>query len=125
MSSRSSGKVKWFNDMKGFGFISPDDGTEELFVHESDIQTDGFKSLAAGESVEYHVKSGPDGRSKAVQVTGPDGAPVKGSERSRESALGGYINVGGGGYNSVSVGVYGGSTGGGGGGGGARGGSRG
>ncbi|CAI8616811.1 unnamed protein product [Vicia faba] len=110
MSSRLSGKVKWFNDQKGFGFITPDDGTEELFVHQSQIQTDGFRSLAEGESVEYQVESDSDGRSKAVQVTGPDGASVQGSKR------GGYNSGGGGGYGGRGGGRGGGGGGGGGGG---------
>ncbi|KAL5066224.1 hypothetical protein RYX36_027962 [Vicia faba] len=80
MSSRLSGKVNWFNDIKGFGFITPDDGTEEIFVHQSQIKTDGFRSLAPGESVEYQVEYGSDGRPKAVQVTGPGGAAVQGSD---------------------------------------------
>ncbi|CAM8934931.1 unnamed protein product [Rhodiola kirilowii] len=79
MRERLTGTVKWFNDTKGFGFITPDDGSEDLFVHQSSIQTDGFRSLGEGESVEYEVGSGDDGRTKAVNVTGPDGAPVQGS----------------------------------------------
>ncbi|PWA60249.1 glycine-rich protein 2 [Artemisia annua] len=71
---RKTGTVKWFNDTKGFGFITPDDGTEDLFVHQSSIKTDGFRSLGDGESVEYLVETGSDGRSKAADVTGPDGA---------------------------------------------------
>ncbi|CAI8611413.1 unnamed protein product [Vicia faba] len=105
MSSRLSGKVNWFNDIKGFGFITPDDGTEEIFVHQSQIKTDGFRSLAPGESVEYQVEYGSDGRPKAVQVTGPGGAAVQGSERSRDSGGGdGYGGSGRGGGRSGGAG---------------------
>ncbi|KAL8518309.1 hypothetical protein ACS0TY_009611 [Phlomoides rotata] len=95
------GTVKWFNDQKGFGFITPDDGTEELFVHQSAIKTDGFRSLGDGEAVEYVVEYGNDGRAKAANVTGPDGASVQGSTR---GSYGGGGRDGGGGYNGGSRG---------------------
>ncbi|RWV91714.1 hypothetical protein GW17_00045978 [Ensete ventricosum] len=77
VSSRSRGTVKWFNDTKGFGFISPDDGGEDLFVHQSSIKAEGYRTLAEGEVVEFVVTEGDDGRTKAVDVTGPDGSNVQ------------------------------------------------
>uniref|UniRef100_A0A804P4P3 CSD domain-containing protein n=1 Tax=Zea mays TaxID=4577 RepID=A0A804P4P3_MAIZE len=77
-AARQRGTVKWFNDTKGFGFISPEDGSEDLFVHQSSIKSEGFRSLAEGEEVEFSVSEGDDGRTKAVDVTGPDGSFVRG-----------------------------------------------
>ena len=57
----ASGTVKWFNDAKGFGFITPDGGGADLFAHFSAIQSNGFKSLAEGQKVEFDVVSGPKG----------------------------------------------------------------
>lgn len=52
---RSTGTVKWFNEAKGFGFITPDDGGRDIFVHYSAIQSEGFRTLAEGDKVEYEL----------------------------------------------------------------------
>jgi CspA family cold shock protein len=59
--SRIKGKVKWFNDQKGFGFITPDNGEKDCFVHHSAIQVQGFKTLGEGDAVEFDMVQGQKG----------------------------------------------------------------
>lgn len=77
---RACGVVKWFNPTKGFGFITPKIGGPDVFVHQSEIQLDGFRSLAQGEFVEFFLITGEKGP-KALKVTGPNGSEPKGAPR--------------------------------------------
>ena len=63
----ANGVVKWFNDSKGFGFITPSDGSPDVFVHHSAIESKGFRSLSEGQTVSYTVEKGPKGP-QATQV---------------------------------------------------------
>lgn len=65
---KMKGKVKWFNDQKGFGFITPDDGSKDLFVHHSSIQGTGFKTLAENQEVEFTTEQSEKGP-RAANVT--------------------------------------------------------
>lgn len=74
-NTRLRGVVLRFNDQKGYGFIKPDDGGEDLFVHQLEIQSDGYRTLQTGQAVEFLVTLEGD-KTKAVNVTGPNGVPV-------------------------------------------------
>jgi CspA family cold shock protein len=64
-----SGTVKWFNEQKGYGFITPDNGSEDLFVHYSEIQSEGYKTLKEGQKVNFEVGTGKKGpQAQAVTV---------------------------------------------------------
>jgi len=64
----AKGKVKWFNDAKGYGFITPDDGSDDCFVHHSAIEGAGFKSLAENDDVEFDIEKDDKGRNRAGNV---------------------------------------------------------
>jgi CspA family cold shock protein len=66
----ATGTVKWFNDSKGFGFVTPDDGSEDLFAHFSAINMSGFKSLKEGQKVTFEVTQGPKGK-QASNIQAP------------------------------------------------------
>ena len=73
----SKGTVKWFNDAKGFGFIEQESGGEDVFVHYSTIQTDGYRSLKEGQKVEFEVEGADKGlRAINVRATSDEAAPV-------------------------------------------------
>ena len=64
----ATGKVKWFNNAKGYGFITPDDGSEDLFAHFSSIEMEGFKTLKQGQEVNFEIADGPKGK-QASNIT--------------------------------------------------------
>ena len=64
----ATGVVKWFSDQKGYGFITPDDGGKDLFVHHTGIEAEGFKSLKEGDKVQYELTQSPKGE-QAAKVT--------------------------------------------------------
>jgi CspA family cold shock protein len=66
--SKIKGNVKWFNESKGFGFITPEDGSKDVFVHFSAIQSNGFKTLAEGQRVEFEITNGAKGPSAANEL---------------------------------------------------------
>lgn len=80
---RQSGKVKYFNNEKGFGFIARESGESDVFVHQSQIKKDGFRSLRLHEDVEFNVETNQHDPNKifATNVTGPNGADVIGTNK--------------------------------------------
>lgn len=82
MEMKETGKVKFFDSVKGFGFITPDQGGPDIFVHQTAILSQGFRSLAEGEEVEFDMAEDKSkGKKFAANVTGPNGAYVKGAPR--------------------------------------------
>jgi cold shock protein len=71
----ATGKVKWFNNAKGYGFVIAEAGGEDLFVHYSSIQMDGYKTLKAGQDVEFDIEQGPKGL-HAVNIRSFESEPV-------------------------------------------------
>ncbi len=65
-----SGTVKWFNDKKGYGFITPDEGGDDLFIHHSNVEMEGFKTLSDGQKVEYEAGEGKKGPEATKVVPG-------------------------------------------------------
>ena len=77
-----TGSVKFFDVAKGFGFITPDDGSADVFCHQTSIHAEGFRSLAEGEPVEFSVEvDAKKGKTFASNVTGPNGTYVQGAPR--------------------------------------------
>jgi len=68
----SAGSVKWFNPTKGYGFIEPEDGTKDVFVHISAVQNAGLTSLREGQKVEYELVEGQNGKSSAENLVAHD-----------------------------------------------------
>jgi len=127
-SKKYTGTCKWFNSQKGFGFISMDDGSDDVFVHQSSLHAKGFRSLAEGEQLEFDIETDNTGKRKAINCTGPNGDYVKGAPRDdggfngnggggggRGGGRGGFRGGGGGGFRGGGGGRGGGRRGGGGG----------
>ncbi|KAH6784568.1 hypothetical protein C2S52_009527 [Perilla frutescens var. hirtella] len=91
-ATRSKGVVSKFNDQKGYGFIQPEEGSEDLFVHQTAIKSDGYRTLREGQEVEFTIIQ-DGGRTKATDVTAPGGGPVDTTSRRGNSS-----NSRGGGY---------------------------
>jgi len=119
-NKKYTGTCKWFNSQKGFGFISMDDGSDDVFVHQSSLHSKGFRSLAEGEQLEFDIETDNSGKRKAINCTGPNGDYVKGAPRDD----GGFNGGGGGGRGGGRGGFRGGGGGGFRGGGGRGGGGR-
>lgn len=99
LNMKVTGKVKFFDTIKGFGFITPDDGSEDVFVHQTSIMAQGFRSLGDGEPVEYDVSTDASkgGKKFATNVSGPNGDFVLGAAR-REGGGDGGRERGSGGF---------------------------
>lgn len=80
------GKVKWFNNAKGYGFICPENGEEDIFVHFSSIEMDGYKTLKAGQEVYYEVNKGPKGL-HALSIKATDSPENNSNQNTGDSHL--------------------------------------
>ncbi|KAK4844210.1 hypothetical protein QYF36_017725 [Acer negundo] len=101
--TRSTGKVTWFDDVKGYGFIKPDDGGADLFVHQKSIKSDGYRTLYENQSVEFDVQLEPGSKYQALDVTAPGGNPIQSPKK--ESGFNGGRRGGGGGFGGNWKGV--------------------
>lgn len=81
-----TGTVKWFNNAKGYGFILPDEGGEDLFAHYSAIQMDGYKTLKAGQTVQFEITPGEKG-SHATQIRSSDSPSAPISHKSADTVM--------------------------------------
>ncbi len=92
----ATGKVKWFNNAKGYGFILPDEGGDDLFAHYSSIQMEGYKTLKAGQAVTFDVIEGPKGN-HAVNIDSAadaeSSAPTEHNEDSEDDPLGAELEA--------------------------------
>jgi len=95
-----TGVCKRFNAAKGFGFITCDDDSGDVFVHQTEINADGYRTLYEGEKLQFDVVTQDDGRRKAINVTAPGGGYVRGGSNNRGGGRGGggYRGGGRGGY---------------------------
>ena len=78
----ASGSVKWFSNRKGYGFITPEDGGKDIFVHHTGIKGEGYKTLEEGQQVDFEVIQGPKGE-QATNVLKKEGAPAKPEEETK------------------------------------------
>jgi len=96
--AKISGSVKWFSNKKGFGFITPDEGsaiTDDIFVHQSVITSEGYRTLDEGWNVEFTLGKDEDGKVKAENVTAPGGGPCTGPRSARRRGRDGRRGIAG------------------------------
>ncbi|XP_020573636.1 cold shock protein 1-like [Phalaenopsis equestris] len=113
---RLTGKLKWLNRQKGYGFVTSDIDGEVFFVHKSSLHSEGFRMLSSGDSLEFSVEKGEDGRTKAVDVTFPEKAEISVTTSNGELGFSAWKGKGPGGVARGGGGVLGKSRWGGGGG---------
>lgn len=90
----AKGKVKWFNNAKGYGFVLPEDGGEDLFIHYSAIQMDGYKTLKAGQDIQFEIVEGPKGL-HAVNIQDVEGGEIASDQAdgSEDAGLGVSVDL--------------------------------